>query len=216
MIDIWYINIKNYSNESYAEDLKGLPKGMQQELQRQNSIQEKKLKLLGRLIIRFYEHEKGRDFSWKHWKLGEFGKPYVEGAAHFSISHSEDIVAVAFASDELGLDLEKHVSVDIQSISNYVHPEERNYISQSEDKLTSWFYVWTRKEAFLKAIGRGLQTGTNQENCLESPTWKGETWSIHSEVFLDEYALALCTHNQQTLVYREIDPSFVSDANSLR
>lgn len=208
MIEIWYSNIDDFSENAYLEELSHFPEIIRQEVEKPHSIHERKLKLLGRMLVRHYEISEGRDFSWENWKYGRFGKPKVEGGTHFNISHSGSIVAVAFSEDELGLDIEQYASVEANKISKFLHPLEREFIEKSDDQISSLFYVWTRKEAFLKAIGTGLQERLTETNCLEHTVRRDETWFIQSEKIMTNDWLAVCSQKMRGLEIKEVKYPF--------
>lgn len=208
MIQIWYSNIDDFSEGAYREELSRFPEIIRQEIEKPQSIQERKLKLMGRMLVQHYEISEGRDFSWKNWRYGSFGKPNLEGDTYFNISHSGSIVGVAFAEDELGLDIEQHASVEVNKISKFLHPLEREFIEKSDDQISSLFYVWTRKEAFLKAIGTGLQERLTETNCLGHTVRRDETWLIQSERIMTDYWLAVCFQKMRELEIKEVKYPF--------
>ncbi len=81
---------------------------------------------------------------------------------HFNLSHSEDYIIYAFCfNEDVGIDIEKiDPSINHFEISeNYFTDIEIKYLKDSADKDTvakKFFRIWTRKEAFLKAMGLGL------------------------------------------------------------
>lgn len=98
---------------------------------------------------------------------GEYGKPHLlpVGASRieFNVSHSDTMVVFAFARDFL-------VGVDIEAIRNDMAVESVARYAMQPVEVTHWqalaghrrvqgfFHWWTRKEACLKAIGKGLAT----------------------------------------------------------
>lgn len=97
----------------------------------------------------------------------EGGKPGFAGdgaAAHlrFNVSHSGDLVLLAFALVEVGVDVERvRTGVDFVAIAErFFSADEREAISRATDsnRADVFFRVWTRKEAVLKAAGTGLMT----------------------------------------------------------
>jgi 4'-phosphopantetheinyl transferase len=97
------------------------------------------------------------------FSYGAFGKPALEAdhALHFNLSHSNEMALLAVTLDaEIGVDVE-HVRADFASeeiarrffsraevdVFNALPPEER---------VAAFFRCWTRKEAYIKAIGKGL------------------------------------------------------------
>jgi 4'-phosphopantetheinyl transferase len=91
---------------------------------------------------------------------GPFGKPRLTGGSLcFSASHSGDFWAVALAGRELGLDIELiDPAFDRAGTIELFAPGERKALAalSGQAALEAFFACWTRKEAFVKAIGLGL------------------------------------------------------------
>jgi 4'-phosphopantetheinyl transferase len=95
----------------------------------------------------------------------QWGKPFLSNAGsgiRFSVAHSEDLALLAFArGKEIGVDLE-HLRADLEwpeLARRYFAPTEiaaLQAIGESE-RLHAFFRCWTRKEAYVKALGKGLQ-----------------------------------------------------------
>lgn len=95
--------------------------------------------------------------------VGEHGKPRLAGASpgvRFNLTHSGDRAMLAVTLDrEVGIDLEAHRQVDtIDLAQRFFSPRERDALEAlaPADRLEAFFRCWTRKEAFLKALGAGL------------------------------------------------------------
>lgn len=103
----------------------------------------------------------GREPRALEFTFGPRGKPYLLGAPlQFNLSHSAQLALVAVGRNELGVDCEKvrhlenlddiarrHFSaVEFAALSALAEPE----------RLRGFYRCWTRKEAFIKAIGAGL------------------------------------------------------------
>jgi len=90
------------------------------------------------------------------FEYNRFGKPELAGAPglRFNTSHSAGRQMVAVARREVGIDVERVRSgfrfEDI--VKRFLPPEDAAAASSAE----AFFRVWTRREAFLKATGRGL------------------------------------------------------------
>lgn len=90
-------------------------------------------------------------------------KPRLAGGAGpcFSLSHSGDLALVAVAADcEVGVDVEVVRPLpDFEALARAIlsQRELRDWQAVPEpDRLRVFFEAWTRKEAFLKAVGEGL------------------------------------------------------------
>lgn len=90
------------------------------------------------------------------------GRPRVPGAAlMLSISHSGDLIGVAAtAGTPVGLDVETATRRADDSLIEYaLSPAERAAVSglSAEARAAAFFTYWTRKEAVMKATGKGLK-----------------------------------------------------------
>ncbi|WP_414942286.1 4'-phosphopantetheinyl transferase family protein [Amycolatopsis sp. cmx-11-51] len=90
------------------------------------------------------------------------GRPRVPGAAlMLSISHSGDLIGVAATSGTpVGLDVETAGRRADDSLIEYaLSPPEQAAIAGllDEQRATAFFTYWTRKEAVMKATGKGLK-----------------------------------------------------------
>lgn len=91
-------------------------------------------------------------------KKGKDGKPFVSvNNFHFNISHSGSLVALVYDEKPIGIDIEKVVNRDISLANRFFTDEERKYINNSKDKLESFYKIWTLKESYVKALGKGLK-----------------------------------------------------------
>jgi 4'-phosphopantetheinyl transferase len=93
--------------------------------------------------------------------VGEHGKPRVEGV-EFSVAHSHGLVLLAMCREAaLGVDVE-WVEREIESLEiarSTFAPGEVKRIEQAAEgaeRAQTFFAVWTRKEAIVKAHGQGL------------------------------------------------------------
>jgi len=93
----------------------------------------------------------------------EFGKPSVTGYSRqvfFNLSHSSGVSVLGFdPKNELGIDVERmHEEFEYESIVQlFFTKKEGRYIQHSKEESRKRFYeIWTRKEAYLKAIGTGI------------------------------------------------------------
>lgn len=88
------------------------------------------------------------------------GRPRIAGA-RFSISHSGDRIGLALTTDTpVGLDVETiSRRLDDSLISYALNETEQADLAGSvgEERVREFLRYWTRKEALMKATGRGLK-----------------------------------------------------------
>src|SRR5215831_2258301 len=112
--------------------------------------------LLGRLL--------GLKAQALNFSYGEAGKPFLPSGPHsleFNLSHSGEMVAYAFTKCGLvGIDIEQRRELrDLEGIAERffgpVEYQELMSLDPTSQQL-AFFNCWTRKEAYIKAVGGGL------------------------------------------------------------
>ncbi len=116
-----------------------------------------------RLILGFYE---GIDPADVQFVRNPYGKPLIAGNNRpekmmFNLSHSGNRILFAFTRGrEIGVDIEKiRADFACQEIAERFFSEQEVAVFNSlpkEKKTEAFFNCWTRKEAFIKAVGEGL------------------------------------------------------------
>jgi 4'-phosphopantetheinyl transferase len=114
---------------------------------------------------------------------GPQGKPHLasrHGASdlHFNLSHSGDWALIGLTRNSaIGVDVERIRNVGERALiaDRFFAPAERTWIEgrPPQDRLRAFFRVWTRKEACLKATGRGLWADLHRFCVSEG----GDGWS---------------------------------------
>lgn len=75
----------------------------------------------------------------------------------FNLSHSNGAVVLAVANNKVGVDIEKIKPIEFSIYKNYFTEEESKYIFNAKKNYLNRFYeIWTLKEAYAKANGRGI------------------------------------------------------------
>ena len=97
-------------------------------------------------------------------------KPIIKGCEnlHFNVSHSKNYIVFAFSHYEIGIDVEYiNDEFDYKPIAKECFTKnEIQYLEESDKPVKEFFKLWTRKEALLKATGKGLSDDMNKIDCL--------------------------------------------------
>jgi 4'-phosphopantetheinyl transferase len=141
----------------------------------------------------------GVDAAEIELRYGPKGKPYLAGPwrerLHFNLSNSSEMAL-------LGVNVEREIGVDIEKLRE-VHEMEQlaeRFFSRreapvllalpEERKIEGFFNCWTRKEAYLKAVGTGLSAPLDRFDvtlepgapprmlALEESAEKAASWSL--------------------------------------
>ena len=139
------------------------------------------------------------------FSYGPWGKPCWRDLP-FSISHSgtEALLAVCEGCP-IGCDIQWTGSaVDARGIADFFHPRERLALDAlpPDDYARGFYRMWVRKEAVMKACGKGLGTGLDRvlvsaesgghhASIQEALPDEGEHWWAPCAIGRDGYAVAL-------------------------
>ncbi len=104
------------------------------------------------------------------FRFGPRGKPMLQGSSRirFNMAHSGDLALYALTVDcEIGIDVEELRDIpDIEKVaSHYFSRAEASELLSIGDKISArdaFFRCWTRKEAYIKAVGDGLYLPLDQ------------------------------------------------------
>lgn len=98
-------------------------------------------------------------------------KPVLPGKSlFFNLTHSRDAFAFAIAENfHVGIDLENiNRNLDLSSLfGTCLTSRERMFVEEIPDNPQRFFMLWTRKEAYLKALGTGITNNLGQINTFQ-------------------------------------------------
>lgn len=112
--------------------------------------------------------------DWE-FNRNEHGKPYIANqnshcSLQFNLSHSKDLIALAIANTAIGVDVE-NISRPIDPLplaKRYFTVDEYNLIRKlsKNAQRNKFLQIWTLKEAYVKACGKGLAHLLNKINFI--------------------------------------------------
>jgi 4'-phosphopantetheinyl transferase len=170
-VHIWFQNTESLGSEALA--LAGLVLSEEERTRRDRfrSREDQRDYAAAHSLLRWSlsKHYSGRQPSAWHFEKDDLGKPYLgkgDGEAlamEFSLSHTRGLVACAISPARVGIDVERvRQNVDYEGIaqSSFSHQEiEALEQLPASARRACVLKLWTLKEAFLKATGRGLSGG---------------------------------------------------------
>lgn len=140
-----------------------------------------------RQILGFYLQQ---DPATIVFHYGQFGKPTVDGIA-FNLSHTKKLALCAVIPEQIlinvGIDLEmKDRIIDVMGLARrFFNPTEIKFLETLSTAQQQDYFLqfWTAKEAYLKALGTGIQGGLEQAIIQLQPTLKlqipdSNQWSL--------------------------------------
>ena len=144
---------------------------------------------------------------------GSHGKPALtDSDLHFNVSHCDDLAVYAFSwGHEIGVDVEAvRWFVDAGDIAARFFSRRENVAYAALDPLDKplgFFNCWTRKEAFIKALGDGLNHPLDSFDVSLAPNEPAKIlrvenrpgeccgWSMETFVPMPGFVAAVVTEN---------------------
>ena len=143
--------------------------------------------------------------------FNDFGKPALRPNPlniHFNVSHSGNMIVIAIARRECGIDIEKlDASHNVGELAAfYFHPHEHALLLHAPDEaaqLKHFYALWTLKEAFIKAEGKGMaiagdsfyfsdiDSAQPQVTITANSQASGRRWHFCQQLFGDDFSMAL-------------------------
>lgn len=179
-----------------------------------NSVKNKnvlKRTLFSRIILKYIAAGLGIAQS-EFVSLAISGKPVftLPNGFDFNISHSGNMVVCCLAKDSfVGIDLELNRPVNIEIYRNCFDSQEWQFITESETPGLTFLKLWVRKEAVIKADGRGIGIELSSFNCLKNKANVGlNTYFIENIDFESEYTCAIACSKRKTIKLTDFNEIF--------
>jgi 4'-phosphopantetheinyl transferase len=123
------------------------------------------------------------------FSTSEFGRPMLQwpnADLSFSVTQADRLALVAFAWDcRIGIDAERVTNkLDLFGIGREVFSvaeQEMVTASPPEVRCETFFKIWTRKEAFLKALGTGLSRKPRSFTTSDFPKAVSGRWCVFEQ-----------------------------------
>ncbi|PIE43319.1 MAG: 4-phosphopantetheinyl transferase [Gammaproteobacteria bacterium] len=120
---------------------------------------------LVRSVLTLY-HPVIRPENWQ-FKKNPYGRPEIANPVslplYFNLSHSDKMVVMAVAAEQsIGVDVEtiqrRNTGNELKLADRFFSPEEARQLSAlpKSGQKNRFFQLWTLKEAYIKACGKGL------------------------------------------------------------
>ena len=140
------------------------------------------------LLLRQMLAERGLDADSLPVSEDEFGKPAFEASLgiHFNLSHGGERVMAAVSDRPVGCDVERIVPFDEGVARECLTDRELTWVKRAQpgsDRDRAFIRLWVRKEAYVKAVGRGLGIDLKSVSLLPDESPQG--WSFRDFDFAD-------------------------------
>lgn len=229
-IHIWLINMEDYQQKiDSCKDILS-----QDEQEKTNKFASKLLKksfIISRAFLRIILSKYLKTIPQEiYFTYNNKGKPQLDTEAllsiKFNLSHKNNYVIYGFSYHNIGIDLEKiDDKIKVEKIAQrFFCNDEFNYLKTLDSKVKIEYFLklWTKKEAYLKAIGKGLSGGLDSicflvnnhhqkidfiinKNNNSSDNWYFKTW-----ILKDNYIMSIAINSIiKTKFYYYSNPAII-------
>lgn len=160
MINVYWLDISEFPTNDISFYYQVLDMDEKKRFKTFKSIERKKEFLIGRFLLKVLLARWLRvPIKKVSLEKGEFGKLHLKSnkLIHFNLTHSENIIACAISSSIVGIDCEVINSKFLHLATEVFSIQEIEYFNKfTTHREEVFFEIWTRKEAYLKALGTGI------------------------------------------------------------
>jgi len=207
MIQVFVLQLEEDQYISEFQDmlLHYLPEAGKLRVRDRQNLTSKLHTVAGELLARYsVGHYLGKPAQEINLIFGEKGKPHIGNLVdiHFNISHSGNYVVCAVSTTEIGIDVERIRKVNLRIAERFFSPSEIHDLMACAEETQMQYFItlWTIKESYLKAIGRGLTQHLNSftivkndESYLLTGNQEAEGYGIETRQLNNEYMMAVCS-----------------------
>ena len=162
MIDIYAVGIRHKLNEaSFSELISHISENKRLRIMKFRNREDAQRILIADILIRsIIVKRTGIDNKCIIFDENSYGKPYLKNNKdfHFNISHAGEWIVCATHCLPVGIDIEhiRHIDFDIAK-RFFTNEEYMDLMTTDSSNRLSYFYsLWTLKESYIKAAGMGM------------------------------------------------------------
>ena len=198
---IYFIELSEHENlKEYEKFIKFVSPKRQLQIDKFRFDIDKKLSLFSDLFVR-YSACKALDLKNPDliFDKNAYGKPYLVGYPdfHYNISHTKYAIAIGLSETPIGVDIEKNKAADLQIAERFFSKGEQQYILSDNQKQEMLFYeIWTKKEAYIKWLGKGLAIPLNTFDVTDTQMGR-----MFNTIEINDYLVSVC--NREEFNYME-------------
>jgi len=139
----------------------------------------------------------------------EYGKLYLTtpslNKVAFNLSHSQQVVACVVAENcQIGVDVEKIEKNLMEIAERFFAPQEIEYLKSFDKTMQKEliYRIWTLKEAYIKAEGKGLSISLQSFSIFELSNVFFKTFQIESDYLLSVAVVNEFNENEYVTIKR--------------
>ncbi|WP_408955078.1 4'-phosphopantetheinyl transferase family protein [Natroniella sp. ANB-PHB2] len=159
MLEIYALKLDEIENFSLNDLLSYISKRRKKEVKKFLKKEDCYRSIMGEILIRKIACKKLKIKNRQiFFRKNSYGKPFLKdhNDFYFNLSHSGEWVVCAINENEVGIDIQKIEAIDLNLVNNFFSKREYESLIKQEDRQSYFYKLWTLKESYIKAIGKGL------------------------------------------------------------
>ena len=219
MIYTYYINTTQFEDETlFREKLSLLSPYRQQKIALLKHEKDKNRSLAAGVALDHALETYGLKERSIEYEFGEWGKPFLKyhPNIHFSLSHSGDYAICSIGDKPMGNDIELIKHGRLKVADRFFAKEELDWMraEPDEDEITErMFRIWTMKEGFLKATGKGISLPLDAfavivdeatQKIRVKHTFNAKFYHMKEYAEIEGYRVAVCCEESRDVAYSMI------------
>lgn len=216
MIYTYYIDVTQFDNETLFQDkLKLLSPYRQQKIALLKHAKDRNRSLGAGIALDHALETYGLREKSVEYEFGEWGKPSLkyQPNVYFSLSHSGDYAICSIGDKAIGNDIELIKHGRLKVADRFFAKEELDwmYAVQDEEEITQrMFRIWTMKESFLKATGKGISlplgdfaviVDEDKDKIRVKHSYNAKFYHMKEYADIDGYRVAVCCEEGRDVAY---------------
>lgn len=216
MIYTYYIDVTQFDNETLFQDkLKLLSPYRQQKIALLKHAKDRNRSLGAGIALDHALETYGLKEKSVEYEFGEWGKPSLkyQPNIYFSLSHSGDYAICSIGDKAIGNDIELIKHGRLKVADRFFAREELDwmYAVQDEEEITRrMFRIWTMKESFLKATGKGISlplgdfaviVDEDKAKIRVKHSYNAKFYHMKEYADIDGYRVAVCCEEGRDVAY---------------
>ena len=216
MIYTYYIDVTQFDNETLFQDkLKLLSPYRQQKIALLKHAKDRNRSLGAGIALDHALETYGLKEKSIEYEFGEWGKPSLkyQPNIYFSLSHSGDYAICSIGDKAIGNDIELIRHGRLKVADRFFAKEELDwmYAVQDEEEITQrMFRIWTMKESFLKATGKGISlplgdfaviVDEDKDKIRVKHSYNAKFYHMKEYADIDGYRVAVCCEEGRDVAY---------------
>lgn len=216
MIYTYYIDVTQFDNETLFQDkLKLLSPYRQQKIALLKHAKDRNRSLGAGIALDHALETYGLKEKSIEYEFGEWGKPSLkyQPNIYFSLSHSGDYAICSIGDKAIGNDIELIKHGRLKVADRFFAKEELDwmYAESDEEEITQrMFRIWTMKESFLKATGKGISlplgdfaviVDEDKDKIRVKHSYNAKFYHMKEYADIDGYRVAVCCEEGRDVAY---------------